>query len=295
MTSNLSSSICKTCFAWFLLLFAACSATGQEEPGDFVSRVRGLERELDGSIGVFAIDTGSGKELAYRADERYAMTSTFKPLLVAAVLARVDAGTLSLDKEYGIDGVGMQTYSPVVGKLGNGETISLKTLCVAVITLSDNTATNMLLELIGGPVALTGFLRLSGDETTRLDRFETALNTNIRGDRRDTSTPRAMTHSIVRLLTSEVLSNSSKQLLADWLIASKTGYSRIRAGLPEGWTVGDKTGMGMNGAANNVAIAWPKGRAPIVITVFMSWSDKEVPELDAAHAEIAAAIAESFQ
>lgn len=281
--------------ALLLLTFAAYAAAGQDKLPDFATTVQQLELRLGGEIGVFAVDTSSGKELAYRADERFAMASTFKPLLVAAVLARVDAGTLALEDRYGIDGVRMESYSPVVGELDHGETLPLSTLCDAAITLSDNTATNMLLNLIGGPASLTQFLRSAGDQITRLDRFETELNTNNPGDERDTSTPRAMTHSVVRLLTSDVLSDSSKRLLGNWLVASKTGSSRLRAGLPVNWTIGDKTGMGMNGAANNFAVAWPPGRAPIIMTVFMSGSDEKVAVLDAGHAEIAAAIADSFR
>lgn len=283
--------------ASLLLLFtlAACGREQNSPSNDFADLLLTLEQELDGTIGVFAMDTMTGNELAYRADERFAMASTFKSLLVAAVLAEVDAGTLDLEERYGIDGVDMQSYSPVVGKLAPNETISLSELCAAAITISDNTATNMLLELIGGPDELTQFLRRSGDDVTRLDRYETALNSNDKGDERDTTTPRAMTHSMYRLLTSDLLSSASKQRITEWLIASQTGLSRLRAGLPPGWTVGDKTGMGRNGAANNFAIAWPPGRKPVVMTVFMSWSDADVDTLNAAHARIAAHIAAAFE
>lgn len=287
----------RTLVVSLLLLFtlSACGNDQNDQSKSFDDLLLTLEQELGGTIGVFAMDTTTGSELAYRADERFAMASTFKPLLVAAVLAQVDAGTLNLEERYGIEGVEMQSYAPVVGKLGADETISLSDLCAAIITLSDNTATNMLLELIGGPEALTRFLRQSGDDVTRLDRNEGALNSNIKGDERDTSTSRAMTHSLYRLLNSDTLSSASKRRITEWLIASETGYSRLRAGLPPGWTVGDKTGMGANGAANNVAIAWPPGRKPVVMTVFMSWSEADVDTLNAAHARIAARIAESFE
>jgi len=285
-------------FVMSLLVLFTLSACGNDQNGQSISLddlLLTLEQELGGTIGVFAMDTTTGSELAYRADERFAMASTFKPLLVAAVLAQVDAGTLDLEERYGIDGVDMQSYSPVVGKLAPNETISLSELCDATITISDNTATNLLLELIGGPEELTQFLRRSGDDVTRLDRNEGALNSNIQGDERDTSSPRAMTHSMYRLLTSDLLSKASRRRITEWLIASQTGFSRLRAGLPPGWTVGDKTGMGANGAANNFAVAWPPGRKPVVMTVFMSWSEADVDTLNAAHARIAAHIAESFE
>ncbi|MEQ8206510.1 MAG: class A beta-lactamase [Woeseia sp.] len=287
----------RTCVMSLLLLFtlSACGNVQNDQSNSFDDLLLTLEQELGGTIGVFAMDTTTGSELAYRADERFAMASTFKPLLVAAVLAEVDAGTLNLEERYGIEDVDMQSYSPVVGKLAANETISLSELCAAAITISDNTATNMLLDLIGGPDELTQFLRRSGDDMTRLDRNEGELNSNIKGDERDTSTPRAMTHSVYRLLNSDTLSSASKRRITEWLIASQTGFSRLRAGLPPGWTVGDKTGMGANGAANNIAIAWPPGRKPVVMTVFMSWSEADVDTLNAAHARIAARIAESFE
>ena len=279
----------------FICALTGCGQPANDEDHDFSALLEQLEQELGGTIGVFAMDTTTGDELVYRADERFAMASTFKPLLVAAVLAEVDAGTLSLEDRYGIDNVEMQSYAPVVGKLAANETISLADLCAAAITLSDNMATNMLLDVIGGPDELTQFLRRSGDDVTRLDRYEGALNSNIRDDERDTSTARAMSHSVYRLLNSDILSAASKRRITEWLIASETGYSRLRAGLPPGWTVGDKTGMGANGAANNFAIAWPPGRKPVVMTVFMSWSDADVETLNAAHAKIAAQIARSFE
>jgi beta-lactamase class A len=271
--------------------FAGCSKPAPDEQLSFDDAVSALEQEAGGAIGVYAIDTGSGRELGHRADERFAMASTFKPLLVAAILADVDAGTRTLEETVGLDGIEVQTHSPAIEKLGDGERISVADLCEAAITVSDNTATNMLLALIGGPPALTRFIREHGDDVTRLDRSEVALNSNVRGDERDTTTPRAMAGSLQKVLFTGILGEAAREQLQSWLVASTTGKTRLRAGLPADWRVGDKTGTGMNGAVNDVAVAWPPGRPPIVITVYMSWSDKDVETLSAVHARIAALVA----
>ena len=283
------------------LLFVAVSATSackpleEELPGDFSEAVRAMEQQTSGSIGVYAIDTGTGRELTYRADERFAMASTFKPLLVAAVLAESDHGRLKLDAAVGIEGVQIQPYSPFIEKLGDVQEVSIAELCDAAITIGDNTASNLLLDLIGGPQGLTQFLRRNGDDVTRLDRYEVELNTNIRGDERDTTSPRAMGASISRFLFSDPLSGGSRQKLEDWLVASTTGSTRLRAGLPDRWRVGDKTGTGSNGAVNNLAVAWPPGRQPLIIVVYMSWSELDTGTLSSYHAEIAALVAKRFQ
>lgn len=275
-----------------IALVAACS--GDSKPDDvqaaFDTDLAGMEQAVGGKIGVYALDTATGRTLSWRADERFAFASTFKPLLVAAVLSGVDAGRLSLDTTYDLAGVTVQPYSPVVDELAPGDSLTLAELCDAAITLGDNTVTNVLLDTIGGPEALTAFLRTHGDSTTRLDRYETDLNENAPGDPRDTTTPRAMVHSLQTFLFSDVLSPASRQHLQDWLVASRTGGARLRAGLPDSWRVGDKTGTGGNGAVNNVAVAWPPGREPLIVSVYMSGSEEDTTTLNALHPRIAAAV-----
>ncbi|HEY2256460.1 MAG TPA: class A beta-lactamase, partial [Variovorax sp.] len=164
------------------------------------------------------------------------------------------------------------TYSPVtkdhVGPVG----LSVAEICEAAVTLSDNTAGNLLLASFGGPPALTAYARTLGDGLTRLDRIETALNEAAPGDPRDTTTPAAMLGDMQRLLAGDALSAESRRQLVGWLLASKTGAKRLRAGLPSDWQVGDKTGAGSNGTANDIAIAWPPGRAPILVAVYFTGS-----------------------
>jgi beta-lactamase class A len=260
----------------------------------FPDAIKALEKEAGGIIGVYAIDTETGRELSHRSNERFAFASTFKPLLVAFVLTSVDNGDLSLSDTVEVDKEIVVSYSPFIDTLEVGEMTTVAALSEAAVTLGDNKATNMLLELTGGPDALTAFLRELGDNVTRVDRYETELNANVRGDEQDTTTPEAMVTSLLRVLTTDVLSDDSKTLLQDWMVASKTGATRLRAGLPADWRVGDKTGTGRNGAVNDIAIAWPPGRPAILMAVYMSWSEIGTPELSALHVKIAALIAKEF-
>ena len=161
--------------------------------------------------------------------------------------------------------------------------------------MSDNGAANLLLKQIGGPPELTRYMRSLGDDVTRLDRMELELNTNLPGDPRDTTAPRPMVNSMEQVLLKAALSDASRDLLISWLVNSRTGLSRIRAGVPQGWKVGDKTGTGQNGAINNLAILWPPDRKPILMAIYMSESKLSVDALSAAHAEIARLIISELQ
>lgn len=251
-----------------------------------------IEAGLGGRVGVMAIDTGNGDEMLHRADERFAMCSTFKWLLAAMVLARVDRKEVALDRRIDYGPEDLLDYAPVTHEHVASGSMTVAALCRAAVTLSDNTAANLLLEEIGGPAALTAFLRQSGDTVTRLDRNEPGLNTNLPGDERDTTTPRAMAKTMRRILLGGVLSAASRERLVLWLKATTTGLSRLRAGLPPDWTAGDKTGTGENGAANDIAITWPPNREPILIAAYLSGSHATAEARNTAHADIAAAIAQ---
>jgi beta-lactamase class A len=256
-------------------------------PGE---KLAALEMRLGGRLGVCAIDSGSDAVMAYRADERFAMASTFKWLLAAAVLAASQDG-MPLDQPLPYSAAHILPNSPRtqarLNARGEGE-MAIGELCEAIVTVSDNTAANLLIEPIGGPEGLTHFLRQTGDAVTRLDRREIELNENLPGDPRDTTTPEAMASTLLRLLASDaVLNPASRERLVGWMVASTTGLDRLRAGLPAGWRAGDKTGTGGNGSHNDVAIVFPPGRKPIAIASYMS--ESAVPNADkaAAHAEVA--------
>jgi len=231
-----------------------------------------LERRNGGRLGVAAVDTASGRRFDHRGDERFPMCSTFKLLAAAFVLARVDRGHEKLDRRVVFADKDIVPYSPVTKEHVGSGGLSMAEICKAAITLSDNTAGNLMLASFGGPSALTHYVRSLDNGVTRLDRIETALNEATPGDPRDTTSPAAMLGTMQRLLVGDALSSGSREQLASWLLANKTGAKRLRAGFPADWRVGDKTGTGGNGSANDVAIVWPPGRAPILVAVYFTGS-----------------------
>ena len=256
------------------------------------ARLAALERESGGRLGVAALDTGTGRRIAHRAEERFPLLSTFKLLAAALVLARVDTGDEQLDRRVRYGQQDLVEYSPATEQhVADGMTVG--DICEAALTLSDNTAGNLLLASFGGPPALTAYLRTLGDEVTRLDRTEPTLNDVEPGDGRDTTTPAAMLGLMQRVLLGDALSEDSRRQIAEWLIANKTGDKRLRAGLPGGWRVGDKTGTA-GGNANDVAITWPPGRAPILIASYLAEAKAPADQRNAVHAEVARSIAAAF-
>jgi beta-lactamase class A len=222
----------------------------------FAEAIRVAEAQGGGRLGVAVLDTETGSRFAWRGEERFPFASTFKFVLAAAVLAEVDAGRESLDRRVPIAATDMVTYAPVTEKhIGAGLTVA--ELCEATVVWSDNPAANLLLPIVGGPAGLTRFARMIGDEQFRLDRIETALGEGTPGDPRDTTTPLAMVGDLERLLLGDVLAPASRRMLTDWLVACRTGDETIRAGLPEDWRAGDKTGSAGYGTRNDIAIIWP--------------------------------------
>lgn len=250
-----------------------------------------LQRADGGRLGVAALDTGSGKRIAFRADERFPMCSTFKMLAAGYVLSRVDHKQESLDRRVIFTKDDLVSYSPATEKQVGGEGMSIAELCEAAVTLSDNTAANLLLASFGGPAALTAFARSLGDAVTRLDRIEPALNEGAAGDPRDTTSPVSMLHNLNTLVLDPTLSRASRDLLIAWLVGNKTGDMRLRAGLPAGWRVGDKTGTGENGTANDIAVIWPPQRAPILLTVYLTESKTSPEARNALIAEVGRLVA----
>ena len=238
------------------------------------------------------LDTADGKRLDYRSEERFPMCSTFKFLAAAAVLKRIDEKQDQMDRFIRYDAKDILEYAPVTKAHLKDGGMTLGALCAAAIEQSDNTAGNLLLDAIGGPVGLTNFLRSIGDEMTRLDLKEPELHSAIPGDERDTTTPAAMCADMQRLPSGNVLSVSSRHQIEDWLRRNETGALMIRAGVPKTWTVGDKTGRCANGATNDVAIVRPPGHAPILVAIYSIGSTSSADDRAATLAEIARVIVE---
>lgn len=251
-----------------------------------------LEARAGARLGVFAVDTGSGRTVGHRENERFPMASTFKGLACGALLREHPLSSGYFDQLIRYPATELVENSPVTSEhVESGMTVAQ--LCEAAITVSDNTAGNQLLKLLDGPAGFTAFLRSIGDDTSRLDRWETELNTAIPGDERDTTTPAALAADYRTLIVGDTLGTPEREQLTSWLVANKTGDARIRAGLPGDWTIGDKTGSPAYGSALDVAVAWPPGRAPLVIAVLSTKSEPDakadnVLVADAARAAVAA-------
>jgi beta-lactamase class A len=249
---------------------------GHEWSEQFVHRIAALEKEDGGRLGVAVVDTASGRSAAFRGDERFPMCSTFKVLAAGATLARVDAGKDQLDRRIRFDAGDVVPNSPISKERVGGDGMSLAEICEAAMTVSDNTAANLLLANMGGPQGLTAYARSLGDNVTRLDRNEPALNEAVPDDPRDTTSPLAMLANLRTLVTGKALSPASQERLVGWLIGNKTGDTRLRAGLSRDWRVGDKTGSGEKGTTNDIAVIWPSsGRAPIFVSAYLTGSSPD--------------------
>jgi beta-lactamase class A len=264
-------------------------ARAQEWPKTLERALAAIETG-GGRLGVAILDTSNGEVVGLRADERFPLCSTSKALITAAVLAGVDASRLALDDRIAITPTDLLSYAPVTKTHVGGE-LSLADLCAAAIEVSDNTAANLLIGRLGGPAAVTAFVRSLGDETTRLDRTEPSLNEANPGDPRDTTTPAAMARTLARIAAGDALHPASRELWAGWLIDCKTGLAKLRSGLPGNWRVGDKTGSGGHGANNDVAIVWPPGRAPFVVASYLAETDAPDAAKNAVHAAVGRALA----
>nr|WP_158883197.1 class A beta-lactamase [Amycolatopsis anabasis] len=244
-----------------------------------------LEARFGGRLGVYAVDTGSGAAVGHRADERFLLCSTLKTLVVSAILRSHQRQPGLLDRVIHYDRAQLLSHAPVTSRhVADGMTVAA--LCEAAITQSDNTAANLLFQVLGGPPAVTDFARSLGDPLTRADRTEPELNVSAPGDERDTSTPARMAADLRALALGDALDPAGRELLGGWLRANVTGGKSIRAGLPAGWPVGDKTGSGAQGEVNDVAVVWPPGRAPLVIAVYTAPAD---PKATTGYATVAGA------
>ncbi|MEU5791959.1 class A beta-lactamase [Streptomyces sp. NPDC047813] len=247
-----------------------------------------LERRYGARLGVYARNTRTGRVLAHRAGERFAMCSVFKAFAAAAVL-RDEARCAPMDKVIHYPPHDLLPNSPRTQE-NQATGMAMADVCAAAIQYSDNAAGNLLLRRLDGPAGLTRFFRSLGDEVSRLDRWEPELNTAIPGDPRDTTSPEALAASIERLALGRALAAADRERFVGWLKGNTTSGARFRAGLPEGWTIADKTGTGDYASANDMGVAWTTRRTPVVLAVLSTKegaNDKDAPVDEALIAEAA--------
>ncbi|VVT21361.1 Beta-lactamase [Roseovarius sp. EC-HK134] len=271
-----------------LALLTGAPAFGQNPKLHLAATIDRIEQELDARVGVVIRESGSDWIVSHRAEERFLMASTFKTMLCGAVLHRVDEGDLDLEERIAIEAAEVLEYAPVTEKMV-GETMSVGELCHAALDMSDNAATNLLIDRIEGPQSVTAFLREIGDPVSRLDRREPDVNTFAPDDPRDTTTPEAMVSTMVTLLTGDALSPQSRAQLVDWMSDGGVTGALIRASTPAGWHVADRSGSG-NFNRNIVAMVTPPDREPYFIAIFLSDADADFNTRNGAVIELSKAV-----
>ncbi len=251
-----------------------------------------LEDKFDAKVGVYALNTGTGHTITYRQDERFAFASTSKALAVGVLLQQKSIEELNEKITYTQED--LVTYSPITEKhVDTGMT--LRELSDASLRYSDNTAANLIFEQLGGPVGFKEALRQLGDDVTNPERIETDLNDVNPGETRDTSTPKALATSLRTLALGDVLPPEKRELLLDWMKRNTTGDALIRAGVPNGWEVADKTGAASYGTRNDIAIIWPPNEDPIVLAILSNRDEKDATYDDKLIAEATKVVISAFE
>ncbi|MBD9373576.1 class A beta-lactamase [Rhizobium sp. ARZ01] len=271
-----------------LATFASLPALGGENP--ILGAAKKAETSLGARVGLAVVDTATGNTWLHNADQRFPMASTFKALACAALL---DSGTDKLERKVVIGKADLESYSPVTKSMV-GRKASASDLCEITLRTSDNTAANKVLEVLGGPAAVTAFLRSVGDDTSRLDRTEPKLNEGKPDDPRDTTTPTKMAETMRKLVLGDALGEPERRQLTDWLVGNEVAGPLLRAGIPGDWRIADRTGAGGHGTRGIVAVMWPPERKPIVAAIYLTETDASMDARNAAIAEIGKAIAAEF-
>lgn len=272
---------------WILVGWSVHAVGAQTHP--VVQAAQEAEQSLQARIGLAVLDTADGQLWQYRADERFPMASTSKALICSALLAR---GPGAMKTAWLIKEEAVQSYAPTTENL-IGQYVSAAQLCAITMRNSDNTAANGVLEMLGGPQAVTSFLRTIGDTVTRLDRNEPSLNEATPGDLRDTTTPQAMVQTLQSLVLGDAFKTSDRDRLTDWLRHNEVGGPLLRAGVPESWNVADRTGAAGYGTRGVVAVMWPPERAPLVAAVYITETKASMEARNAAIAAIGKVIAQA--
>ncbi|BCB61404.1 beta-lactamase [Halomonas sp. A020] len=266
------------------VLFASSHAMAQDDP--MTAELARIEQALDARIGFAAHNLATGQRWEVNADERFAMSSTFKTLACGALLEQVDEGQLALETEVSFEESDLVTYSPVTEQYAGHQPMTLFELCDATMTTSDNTAANLVLQALGGPEAVTAFARSMDDPITRLDRYETELNEATPGDERDTTTPNAMLATLEKLVLGDVLADDSRQQLEAWMKGNAVADGLFRAAMPFDWVIADRTGAGGYGSRSITAIIWPPEQPPTVAVFYITDTEASFEERNAAIASL---------
>ena len=262
------------------LLFALCQQAQAINTDGLQAFLKQEETRLPGKIGMSIVNAEGQPIFGYRQSERFPLTSTFKVLACAALLDRLHKTSGSLNETVTIKPDELLSYSPITKNYVAPETITLQNLCAAAVSYSDNTAGNSVLTYLGGPEAVTRFMHESGDTITRLDRTEPTLNEATPGDERDTSTPESMAAGVHKLLATPLLTTPHRTVLEGWMREDKVADNLLRAALPKGWSIADKTGAGSYGSRAIIAAVYPTGGSPVYMAIYITQTNAEMKVSD---------------
>lgn len=275
------------------LLIPSVAFSNQEQFVDVEQQVKALELTLSATIGVTVFDTETHSYWNYNGDVRFPLTSTFKTIACAKLLYDSENGQLSLAHNVNVKQVDLVAYSPIIEKYV-GDSVTLNEACFATMSISDNTAANIIIKAVGGTQSITGFVRTMGDEVTRLDRMEPDLNEGIAGDERDTTTPNAISKTLNELLFGETLSLKGQQQLKNWMMNNQVTGNLLRSVLPVGWNIADRSGAGGFGARSITALVWSKQQTPIIISIYLAQTEASIEERNEAIVQIGRTIFNSY-
>ena len=276
-----------------LLSFLASGANANNTKSPLKTTIVNLEKPTHGKIGVAVLNTQNQQHWSYRGNERFALMSTFKTLACAKMLADSDHNILNKQQTAFIDKTKMIPWSPITEQY-IGKQMTLEKLCEAAMLNSDNTAINLVLSHIGGPMAVTKFLQQNGDFITRIDRIEPELNTAFLNDPRDTSTPLTMVNTLHKLLYGDLLSNASKEQLKNWMMNNQVSDSLLRSILPSNLFIADRTGAGNNGSRGISAVIWGKEKQPLIISIYLTQTTLSIQERDKVIVRIGESILQKY-
>ena len=252
--------------------------------------VQAEENVLQARIGMAVFDANTGNTWHYRGDERFPLNSTHKTFTCAALLAKVDGKLLSLDQTVSISKAMLVAYSPITERALHPDALPLGRICQAAVSYSDNTAANIAFDAIGGAAGFAAYMRSIGDEHTRLDRKEPALNEARPGDVRDTTTPNAIVSSLRKTLLGDALSAAARAQLTQWMVDDQVAAALLRASLPPDWKIADKTGAGDYGSRSIIAVIWPPSMPPLVLGLYITQTKASLPASNQAIARIGAVL-----
>ncbi|MGR6833859.1 class A beta-lactamase [Aliivibrio wodanis] len=276
-----------------ILLFCLTLISHSVFASSTLETIEAIELSSSGTIGVSVLDTTTNTMWSYKGDQRFPMMSTFKTLLCAQMLYNSNNGLLDKEALTRVTQKSIVPWSPITEKF-IGETISTESACEATMLMSDNTAANIVLAQTGTPTSLTLFLRLIGDDITRLDRIEPELNEAQKGDIRDTTTPNAMTNTLNELLFGETLIPKHENTLKTWMVNNKVSDPLLRSILPSGWSIADRSGAGGFGSRGITAVLWNEKRAPIIISIYLTQTNLDMASRNQIIVEVGNAIFKEF-